>query len=127
MKITQMTYQAIFSVTSLLLLPIFGEEQLPDPPPCGGFYDCNFYFEYFTNIDTLSECMDKCKLSCRCGHYSFNYNTSGEFAGHCYLSYTCDAPLPSVGEWVSGPKICKEHKLIGRNITYYYRPYAPDD
>merc|ERR1719334_1412721 len=83
----------------------------PPPPPCGGYYDCNFYFEYFTNVSTISQCEAKCKSSCRCGHYSFNFNTSGFYSGHCYLSYGCEDPLPSVGEWVSAPKVCKEHRV----------------
>ena len=107
-------------MTSILSLGNF----LPPPqPPCGGYYDCNFYFDYFTNISSLGECKAKCRSSCRCGHYSFNYNTSGLFSGHCYLSYRCQDPLPSVGEWVSAPMVCKEHR-VGENTTYYYYPHA---
>eukprot|EP00090_Calanus_glacialis_P044844 TRINITY_DN80436_c0_g1_i1.p1 TRINITY_DN80436_c0_g1~~TRINITY_DN80436_c0_g1_i1.p1 ORF type:complete len:137 (+),score=33.23 TRINITY_DN80436_c0_g1_i1:47-412(+) len=95
----------------------------PPPPPCGGYYDCNYYFDYFTSVSSISDCKAKCKSSCRCGHYSFNFNTSGLFSGHCYLSYSCEDPLPSIGEWVSGPKVCKEH-MVGEENTYYYYPYA---
>ena len=90
-------------------------------PPCGGYYDCNFYFDYFTSIASLTSCMEKCKSSCRCGHFSYNYNSSGPFFGHCYLSYSCQDPQSSRGEWVSGPKVCKEHRL--GNSTYYYSPH----
>ena len=110
----------------IIMTILFGIGNLstpPVPPSCGGYYDCNFYFDYFTNVSSIGECKSKCRSSCRCGHYSFNYNTSGLFSGHCYLSYRCEDPLPSVGEWVSAPKVCKEHR-VGENTTYYYSPHA---
>ena len=74
----------------------------------------------------------------RCGHFSYNFNASSPFYGHCYLSYDCSDPQPAPGNWVSAPKvrkhhlyimtmtnvqICKEHR-VGENRTYYYSPYA---
>ena len=43
----------------------------------------------------------------RCGHFSFNFNESSPFHGHCYLSYACSDPQPAPGNWVSAPKVRK--------------------
>ena len=51
-------------------------------PPCGGYYgeiekitfsfelfceclDCDYYFDYYTSVDSFEDCKSKCKWSCR--------------------------------------------------------------
>ena len=93
--------------------------------------DCDYYFDYYTSVDNFEDCKSKCKWSCRsefairisllfwlsttvrCGHFSYNFNESSPFYGHCYLSYDCSDPQPAPGDWVSAPKV---RKYLSENI-----------
>ena len=70
------------------------------------FPDCDFYFDYYTSssVRSLADCKRLCVASCRCQHYSYNYNQSSPFYHHCYLSYHCADPQPAT-DWISGPKV----------------------
>ena len=111
--------------TNIILLSTvlcLGEGDNPGAPPCGGYYgqhpaqrsrslirtfpDCDFYFDYYTSssVRSLADCKRLCVASCRCQHYSYNYNQSSPFYHHCYLSYHCADPQPAT-DWISGPKV----------------------
>merc|ERR1712210_179673 len=81
----------ISNIVLVLALSSSAEAQnTPDAaPPCGGYYDCDFYFDYHTAVSSLADCKLKCVRSCRCQHFSYNYNQSSPFYQHCYLSYQC--------------------------------------